>query len=159
MTQVSSDVESTEALQPDPDWPARCRRRLKAGLEVLAERSEPLPIADLESLAAAREPLTAYDTSQTTTGHQRAAINFRWNINTTYQHGGLVHNGPAGYRLTSLGQSMLDQHLTAQQLYEAGVERYRAWESSREEAAQLPSLSGQPAIIHGGVAAHALRAT
>lgn len=80
-------------------------------------------------------------------------------MSTSFQHAGLVHNGPAGYRLTTLGQSALDQNLSADQIYQIGDDGYRAWDASREERLHVPAPSEQQAVLHPGIAGHALRAT
>ncbi|QIG44485.1 hypothetical protein G5V58_18360 [Nocardioides anomalus] len=151
----------TIAVEPeqDADWAARCRRRLRIGLEILGEEAEPMKLTDLQDLAAAREPLTAYDLSLTTNNGVRAWINFGWNLTTTYEHPGWLHaTSEGGFRLTAQGRAALATYPDPQELYDVAVTGYKDWDAARNEI--LPDVAADPStdVLHGGSgAAHALR--
>lgn len=148
-------------LVPDSDWKARCHRRLKAALEVLAAADQPLPMVAVEHLAGQREPLTPFDRSLTTSGRQRALINLRWEL-TGYVHAGLVHNAQSLYKVTSYGREVVQQGLTAQELFDLAGSRYRQWDAARKESLGMGgdrSIDPYQSIVHPGTgAAHTYRA-
>lgn len=162
-TETSTAPDTTEtSAEPvqDPDWTARCRRRLRAALEELGKQPNPIKLTELQDLAAAREPLNDYDASITASGAVRAWNNLGWNLTTTYEHAGWLHaTSDGGFRLSKQGRQALDAYPDPMALYEAGVQGYRAWEAARNES--LPDLPGEPSqdVLHAGPgAAHVLRA-
>lgn len=148
------------AAGPDPDWTARCRRRLRAALEVLADRGVAMTMPELQESVAARVPLTAYDRSTTTAGAVRAWTNLSWVLTTTYQHAGWLHaTNLDGIRITTEGRQALQEYPDPEALYAAGGDAYHLWDAARKEVLAPPS--GDPAreVLHAGPgAAHALRA-
>ena len=144
----------------DPDWTARCRRRLRAALEELGKQADPIKISEVQDLAAAREPLNDYDASLTSSGAVRAWNNLGWNLTTTYEHAGWLHaTSDGGFRLSRQGREALETYPDPMDLYDAGVQGYRTWDAARNET--LPDLPGDPSadILHAGPgAAHAMRA-
>lgn len=157
-----ADSDPVVGGQPeqDPDWAARCRRRLRAALEVLAEQADPMPTPDLQSAAEKRVPLTPYDASTTKSGSQRAAVNLFFNLTTNYEHVGWLHATTTGYRLTREGRAALESGMTADELWNAARAGYGAWNAARKEALPDAATDPETSIVHpGNGAAHALRAT
>lgn len=144
----------------DPDWTARCRLRLRTGMEVLAEQSEPVTIPELQELTATRVPLNDYDKSLTKSGTVRAWNNFGWNLTTIIEHVGWLHaTNEGGVRLTASGKEALAAYTDPQQVYDVANVAYKEWDALRNET--LPEVGGNPEadVLHGGSgAAHALRA-
>ncbi|WP_217637168.1 AAA family ATPase [Geodermatophilus telluris] len=151
--------ESGQPVQ-DSGWVLRCRTRLRAALEVLAEQGEPLKYTELQDLTAQRVPLNAYDASVTKSGSVRAWTNFGWNLTTTYEHAGWLHaTSDGGFRLTREGRAALTRYQDPLELYDLAGKAYDDWDAARSEA--LPELLLSPAadVLHGGSGtAHALRA-
>jgi 5-methylcytosine-specific restriction enzyme B len=162
MTETAAAEPATTSdsdLQPDPDWSSRCRRRLKAAMEILAEEQEPMVISDLELAACEREPLTSYDASRTKSGAQRAQNNLRWGLNTGYQHAGFVYNAASGFRLTSDGRDVLNRGLTSEDIFEQLEARYREWDDARKESVPAQPVDPARSIVQPGAGfAHAQRA-
>lgn len=152
-------LESVEPLQ-DPEWAARCRVRLRAALEVLAEQDRPVRIAVLQDLAAERVPLNDYDASVTSNGAVRAWTNLGWNLTTTFEHAGWIHaTQDAGFRVTQQGRAALGMYRDPEELYAAAVESYYVWAAARSEALPEPEFSPVDDVVHAGAgAAHAFRA-
>lgn len=160
MTIEPTTSPSTDVPQ-DADWPARLRRRLRAALEVLSEQSYAIPIQELYSRVAEREPLTAYDRSTTSQGKERAWTNLGWNLTTTYEHSGWVHaTYEGGIRLTREGRQALDTYADAASLYDAGNAGYIAWDTARKEVLPDPPADPTTDVLHspGNGYAHSLRA-
>lgn len=162
MTQQPAATAVTPDADPvqDPDWPKRCRTRLRAALEVLGEHQDPIQTTELQELAAGRVPLNDYDSSLTATGAVRAWNNFGWNLTTTYEHAGWLHaTSDGGFRLTREGRGALSSHPDPMALYDAAVQGYQAWDVARNEP--LPDLPATPEsdVLHSGAgAAHSMRA-
>lgn len=162
---------TTEALEPqmlfepgqpvqDPEWVLRCRRRLRAALEVLADQDRPLKYTELQELTAQRVPLNDYDASVTKSGSVRAWTNLGWNLTTTYEHAGWLHaTSDGGFRLTREGRTALTRYQNPLELYDVAGRAYDDWDAARSEALSELQLSPAADVLHGGSGtAHALRA-
>ena len=144
---------------PDPDWTARARRRVKAVLEVLAEQSGPMLKEDAWAAAVERVPLQAWDLTSPNDQDVRYRYDMKWSLSTNHQHAGYVHVADGSYRLTTLGRAKLDEKPSADDLHQAALAGYIAWDKARKE--KLSASTGDPAseVVHpGSGAAHALRA-
>jgi 5-methylcytosine-specific restriction protein B len=153
-------LSGVDELSPDPDWTPRCRRRLRAALEVLAEQDRPLKITELQELTAQHVPLNEYDASLTKSGKHRAWINLGWNLTTTYEHAGWLHaTSEAGFRLTQEGRAALEKYPDPLEMFKAAEESYVAWDAARSKVLPEPPLLPATDVLHAGSAvAHSLRA-
>lgn len=160
MTLESADpvAGAAEPVQ-DPEWTQRCRARLRAALEVLADENRTIG-NELRELTAIKVPLNDYDKSTTATGAVRAWTNLGWNLTTNYEHAGWIHaTAEGGYRLTQQGRAALATYTDPVELFEAANERYLGWSAARNEV--LPDVEFSPTddVVHAGSgAAHVFRA-
>ena len=147
-------------LKPDPDWPNRCRERLRCALEILVESPKPLSIGEVQELAAARVPLNDYDQSTTKSGAVRAWTNMGWLLTTSYEHSGWLHaTSDAGFRGTIEGRAALEANRSGQALYEASDAGYEFWFQARAEVLAATALDLPTEIAHlTSGAAHTFRA-
>ena len=156
-----AEVPVAGAAEPiqDPEWTHRCRARLRAALEVLADENRPLG-KELQELSAGRVPLTDYDKSTTAGGAVRAWTNLGWNLTTNYEHAGWIHaTSEGGYRLTQQGRAALATYTEPVELFEAANEQYLAWNAARNELLTDAEFSPTNDVIHAGSgAAHVFRA-
>lgn len=152
------DPGAAEPVQ-DPDWTLRCRARLRAALEVLADENRPLG-KELQELTALRVPLNVYDRSTTAGGAVRAWTNLGWNLTTNYEHAGWIHaTSEGGYRLTQQGGAALAKYADPVELFEAANEQYLVWNATRNELLTDTEFSPTNDVIHAGSgAAHVFRA-
>ena len=151
---------TTAPVEVDDDWNERSRRRLRAAVEVLRGRSEPLSKKDLQAVVTPLVELTEYDVSLTTSGRERAWVTLRWNLSTIVRHSGWVLLTDLGLRLTSDGEQALDTVTDPDAFYSEALAGYQDWDERRKEI--LPDRPADLArhIVHpGSSAAHALRAT
>ena len=147
-------------MKPDPEWQIRCRNRLRSAVEILVNTPQPLSSVEVQELAAARVPLTAYDLSTTKSGAVRAWTNMAWLLTTSYEHSGWLHaTSDAGFRGTIDGRAALEANPDGQSLYEASEVGYQVWNDARNEVltAQPVNLVTQIAHVTSG-ATHTFRA-
>ena len=154
------ETEPDPGLGSDPQWPLRCRSRLRAALEFLADHDEPVLVAEVRAFAEEQVPLNDYDASKTKSGATRAWNNFDWNINTMFGHAGWLHGVPkVGLRLTTEGRAALDAYPDPMALFEAGDVQYFEWDDARKEHLADPVCDPGSEVLHAGSGAvHALRA-
>ena len=147
-------------LKPDPEWPIRCRNRLRSALEILVATTKPLSNAEVQELAAARVPLTDYDQSTTKSGAVRAWTNMAWLLTTSYEHSGWLHaTSDAGFRGTIEGRAALEANPDGQSLYEASEVGYQVWNDARTEVLAADSVDFATEVAHvTSGAAHTFRA-
>jgi 5-methylcytosine-specific restriction enzyme B len=148
------------ALQPDPEWPTRCRERLREALAILVETPTPLRVGELQELAAARVPLTPYDESRTKSGALRAWNNMGWLLTTSYEHSGWLHaTSDSGFRGTLDGRAALQQYPDGQSLYDAAGVGYTEWDLARNAVLPPPTADLTTEIGHlTSGASHTFRA-
>ena len=161
MTTTSEPAPSTADMTPDPEWTQRYRLRLRAALEELVEQPSPLPLAEVQTLAAARVPLNDYDQSVTKTGAVRAWNNLSWLLTTSFEHAGWLHaTSDGGFRAAKDGAVALAEHPDPQALYEAANLAYREWDTLRKAALSPDPVDAASEIVHSGAGfAHARLAT
>lgn len=157
---VEQDVVDEAGPAPDPDWALRCRTRLRAALQILADEDRLLMLPELQELTAQRVPLTDYDASTTRTGAVRAWTNLGWNLTARCAHSGWLHaTADAGFRLTLDGRAALRDYRDPLKIYEVADEAYRAWDAARKEQLADPAFDPHHEVLHAGSgAAHVLRA-
>ena len=150
---------SPEASQPVPDaeWATRYRQRLRAALEELTKREQPIPFVEVADLAAARVPLNDYDRSVTKSGAVRAWNNLGWILTTGFAHAGWLHaTQDGGFRATREGAEALVEHPSPQALYDATNAAYRDWDAVRKASLLAPPVDPASQIVHDGAGyAHA----
>ena len=152
---------STADMAPDPEWTQRYRMRLRAALEELVRQPGPIPLAEVQSLAAARVPLNDYDRSVTKTGAVRAWNNLSWLLTTSFEHAGWLHaTQDGGFRAAKEGAGVLAAHPDPQSLYEAANLAYRGWDALRKAPLTSAPVDSETEIVHDGTGfAHARLAT
>lgn len=153
------DVDGPNAVpDKDPTFAARCRERLRAGLEVLAEAGEIFPYEGLQELTAERVPLTGYDQVVLDKGPLRAWNIFGWNLSTDCQHSGwVVSRSGREMRLTREGRSAIGRYRDGSSIAAASKEGYRSWVEAKDEQLEHPANSSTEVVHAGSPAAHALR--
>ena len=156
MTTAPETAPSTANMTPDSGWTQRYRLRLRVALEELIQQPGPIPLAEVQTLAAARVPLNDYDESVTKSGAVRAWNNLGWLLTTSFEHAGWLHaTADGGFRATQQGASALVDHPDPQSLYKAGDLAYRDWDALRKAenrlirsaALALLALPGLPAGV------------
>ena len=158
MTTPDDVDDPTSVPAEDPGFPARCRDRLRAGLEVLAEEGEVFPYEGLQELSAERVPLTAYDRVENDKGVVRAWNIFGWNLSTDCQHSGwVVSRSGREMRLTREGRRALAEHPDGHSLARASREGYKSWVRLKDEPLDHPADPSSEVVHAGSAAAHALR--
>ena len=142
----------------DPTFPGRCRDRLRAGMEVLAEAGEVFPYEGIQELTAERVPLTPYDQVTLEQGVMRAWNIFGWNLSTDCQHSGwVVSRSGREMRLTREGRAALARYADGTSLAKASKEGYRAWVRLKDEHLEHTVDPSSEVVHAGSAAAHALR--
>ena len=157
MTTAPDAAPSTADMTPDPGWTQRYRLRLRVALEELVQQPGPMPLAEVQTLAAARVPLNDYDESVTKSGAVRAWNNLGWLLTTSFEHAGWLHaTADGGFRATKQGASALADHPDPQSLYEAANLAYRDWDALRKAALPPAPVAADSDVVHDGTGfAHA----
>src|SRR5664279_2769146 len=147
------------SVEPDSHWGERSRLRLRGALEILAEQHELTTVQALRAAATDRVPLTAYDESRTSSGAERWQNHLFWYLLTNHVHSGWLHATTSGYRITVDGREALQRFPTPKELFDAGQEGYRTWDTARKEVLSDPDPDPATSVIHPGNATrHAIRA-
>lgn len=146
-------------VEQDPDWAARSKRRLRAAIQILADKSGPISVQELRDEVIEAVPLEPYDRTTTATGSTRWSNRLFWYTSTGYTHSGWLHAASSAYRITVQGRQALGSYPTAEGLFDAAVEGYKTWDLARGEDLASHDVDSVSQIIQAGNAArHALRA-